>query len=611
MNTKILKWKESKTLSVRRAAAKKFFDKGDLASAVSILYSENEILTGDERAIAFSDIARYFKEKGLGKEAIRFWEYYLKEKDGKDVDPTVYDELLDCCMLSCNAGADRYYALLRGIYPDTSEEAVDKYVQKRNAARKEKMDDVKKALDGLGVEAKGIGKLFGIRETVESVSDNDEEEFIVSDNRSEFEQKLDEIAGKEDSFFFERMIAGTHMAGKDYNTASIFYAKIPSEYRTIEDDDAFAAANIVRGEYGYAIKICEESIRKTGYNVYACCNLYFIYKILEDEKKAAFYYEKAIANECSVDEYTKLIMCSVEAGDYATSLKAYKAISDKSPLNAEKKFLYGIAALNAGKPETAYKVFCEAYKIAPDDEVIKWYMEETDRLLSKEKNDVKLPLNFEKALPRKVLIEYDKTFSKIINGESVRISQKKLIEKACLTAFSDVNEYHAKVAAAVYAYCDKELAVKALKELLTSEFCSDIVKFGIIELFARENEERTVGLALNGKFMKIRFPSFPFDKEDKVGRLLLRSYADIIKGLVEQNITHYGKAEKTINELYENHYDLLEKTTLNNLELAAVIVYLSKFKEFECDEERLFSTYYTEAKKIKKFAKKIEDAKKC
>lgn len=612
MDTKVIKWNEGKTLSARRAVANRYFDKGDYASAISILYSENEFLSKDERAIAFSDIAHYYKSIGLINSAIRFWEYYLSEKEGEGIDPDVYDELIDCCKITGNKISESYYSMLRFNFPVISEESADKYVKRNSDSREERINYLKKEMGWFkGWNKNGI-KLFeniGLqlgRDVPETVLDKDvEEDPIAYGLKTDFEK--DDLFGN--LFVFERVLAGFYMSGESYKGASIFYSKIPSAYRTVEDDDAFATANILRKEYDYAIKVCEESIRKAGYNVYACCNLCSIYNDKGDKEKADFYYNKAISNDYSAREAVKIISCAFMMNDYDTAYKAFDKVIKECPYESERKCVFALVALTVGETEVAYNALCEAYKISPDDEIIKWYMEETNKLLSNEKNDISFPLPNEKTLPAKVLRAYDKTFSKIIKGEPVKISKEKLVEQARLAAFSGSDKYSKNVADAIYAYCDKELAHKALNGLLVSEFCGDNVKFRIIELYAEENEEKTVGLIYHESYMQIHFPSFSFGKEDDVAKRLIRAYGDIIKKMIVRSIAFYGKVEKTINKLYKKHYSLIQKTTLSDLELEAAIAYLSKFKEFEYDDKALYSIFETEEAAVSDFVEKIKGSK--
>ena len=153
-----------------------------------------------------------------------------------------------------------------------------------------------------------------------------------------------------------------------------------------------------------SISVCKNSLVRHGENVTAYCNLSTIYELKEDVQKSEYYYRKALENRKGErTEAYKIATCAIEREDHLMVKDCIEKILEERPYDTSMRFFGSIAYVNLGEYQKALEQIYSVYRIAPEDAVIKYYVNFISQLEKGDNNCEKLlPLKYIRELPEKI-----------------------------------------------------------------------------------------------------------------------------------------------------------------------------------------------------------------
>lgn len=394
-----------------------------------------------------------------------------------------------------------------------------------------------------------------------------------------------------------------------YGAAAALYESIPAECR---DEDSFgelAMAYFFMGKDDKAEQACRDSAAYLGNNLTAYCNMSTICKEIHEPKKSRFYYDMALQlRKGGRDEDFKIASCAIEQKDYVTASGCLKKTLEERPYDVMLRFYYGINFINLYDFEKGAEQLGECYRLCPDDEIFKWYCKFAARLTAGEKKALSLlPLKYDKQLPLKAELEYEKAFAFALDGKK-RLNKTELVAAARVCAFSQ-DDATAKTALIVISEFDAPRAAqKFLKELLLGVSVREELKSFAIYLLVATGCKDRVGVLAGKFYVSVKLRKSPFDDGDEFSRRFTAAYALCVSGLVFSGITETDKALFALNELYKNRREDAVNADLKPDELAAIAVANAGFQRVKsvADACRIFDV---KQKRVAEFTKPAKPVK--
>jgi tetratricopeptide (TPR) repeat protein len=124
----------------------------------------------------------------------------------------------------------------------------------------------------------------------------------------------------------------------------------------------------------------------------------------EDFSNSEFYYQKALlVRKGEKTEPYKIATCAIERKDHNIANENLGVIVEERPYDVGMRFFYGLSFANLGNYLRAEQELSLAYKINPNDFIVKWFLDYI-RLCLENNADTKnlLPFNYVKEIPNSV-----------------------------------------------------------------------------------------------------------------------------------------------------------------------------------------------------------------
>lgn len=365
-----------------------------------------------------------------------------------------------------------------------------------------------------------------------------------------------------------------------YGIAAACYSSIPEECRDENEDGELAMAYFFSKEDDKAIAACKNSIKKSGENLTACCNLSTIYGEIGEDDKSAYYYAKALSlKKGAKDEDFKLASCAVERGDHLTARNCLASTLKERPYDITLRFFYALSMLNLGENEKGFEQLSECYKLNPEDYIIGWYSEQAKKLVAGEKTGVKLPFRYEKDLPEKVIRRYEKIFCAYLDGRKTGVTVKEMLGIARVCVYCS-DELVARRALYIIAHYDKKDASLAfLKRTLLDCAIGQSLKTLAVHLLIDLGCKDRVGVLTGRFYMSLKLRRLPFEKDDPVGDTFIQAYGYAVSYLIFFGVEDTDKMLFKLNRIYTERKQIFSRNEIRPDELAAAAVFESGYKE--------------------------------
>ena len=395
------------------------------------------------------------------------------------------------------------------------------------------------------------------------------------------------------------------IASGKFNDAVKILENIPVECRDEDLSGDLATAYFMSDNLDQAATICRESLANHGDSVTAYCNLSTVYDMKEDYEKSEYYYKKAL--ECRKGERTeayKIATCAIEREDHKTAKECLKTILEERPYDLAMRFFYGITQINLGEYDLAEQTLSRAYRLDPEDVVIKYYLDLVKALKEGGSDAQKLlPLKYVKEVPEKIERSREKIIKELvkhpekISSAIKRKDVKEILKWALKSKKSDTVRETAYVLSSAYDSFSKKLI---LSSLLDNETLPELKRVLVYALTVNGYKEK-YGVVAGGMYIKVKPKKLSFEKDD-VGGIYVRAYALAMSRAVFWNLDNVEKLASSATKVFRKLNNVISETELTGDELASLMVYNCHYEKFENDGiiSHLFDIKKERFKEIKK-----------
>ncbi len=543
--------------------AEKNLEEGKLEKALGLLFSALSINKNSYET--FGKIAEVYSEMGQFDRAIEYWFRYLN-KAPEDKQSIAFEEL----------AVNFFYQ--------------DKLYEAGYYFHKKILKDGFVTREGLGEEIEDL--LLGSEK-----SDRRAYHIAYPFDKADYKYEL-ELAKKAFNL-------------GDYKKAVSIYDRVPFECTDEESFGDLAVSHFLEGEEEEAIEACRQSLKINGENVTAYCNLCTNYHNKGDYDKSAYYYKKALSLFDRGKEQSYLVAsCAIEQNDHMTANFCLEKIISERPYDILMRVYYGISFLNSGDYESAKEQFDTGLRLNPFDREVKYLSDLASRLIDKcAKAGEFLPLKYQKEYPEKVIKAFRKIISDLIT-EKVQLKTLKKQENidAVLWGLTGPDELINKQCAVILWFADCVNGKKILTDNLLKIDVRSSVKRVIIYTLMIFGFTPKFSVMAGARFKKIKRPKLLCDGVAG-GEKFVSAYATVIARASFWEIEQDDKFSKSVDRIYKNHKEIIEKLDVTIEELSVVLICESKIKELSNHRE-LCSFFGANEKRVKEILSNMGENKK-
>lgn len=377
------------------------------------------------------------------------------------------------------------------------------------------------------------------------------------------------------------------LASQDYEGAEKYLSSIPKECLTEETSGELAISYFLNKKDKQMIQVCKDSLQLHGENVTAYCNLASLYHAKGDKEKSAYYYSKALEMPLKSDEDGyKLGTCAMEQGDHYTANKWLKKIVDDRPFDVSTSFFYAVSMANVGDIEGATELFCEIYKIYPQDYVVGFFAEYFTELNDSGKDTKNLlPLKYVREIPNSISKNYKRKINELFQDPKKGLLQikKEDVQRIIKWALTQDDFECAKKSALILINSNTKWAEETLLNALIDIDVFSETKRAIITLLVMNGFKDPFPVVANEFFIKVKPRKVIFEKKID-GDLFMASYAICLSRLAFWNIDEFDKIAFSMNKIYKKLGETLIIQGVTPEEIAALCVCISKLKHLSSPE---------------------------
>lgn len=364
-------------------------------------------------------------------------------------------------------------------------------------------------------------------------------------------------------------------AEEDYERAISLLESVPEDKRSEEVSGELAFMYFLCKKDDKLVEECRSSLNRHGENVTAYCNLSAYYADCKNIEKSFYYYSKALQCCKDKEKYAyKLATAAMDHADHVNVAEFTGIMTGKNRYDLPAYIMNGEALINLGRYEEAEDAFSHARRINPEDTVLQYYVNLSRRLQNGDKTAEKLlPLDYIDDLPAKEIALCKRAIKDYFTKNKLSAPRKAYIR--------DVVQYGADSADAMmvkgsflFGASEKggvfsERDYEFVYSLLMKTGVPAEVKSNIITILVNNGNRRRFGVVSGIYYVKIKPRKLVFrDKEN--GAKFVAAYAECLTRLAFAGIDDEGKLGFAINKLYAERAEDVEKTGLNEREIAAV-----------------------------------------
>lgn len=533
-------------------------EKGDLTGALGFLFCAKSILETPE---VLEKIADLYAEMGNPELSNKYWFYYI-DKAPKDKVTIAFEEL-----------AINYFYL-------------DDFLCSSYYFHEKLIRDGVIAKEGLDPE---IIEFFSGEEIK-----NNAYHIAYPFERADFSYELKK--GK------RALSAG------EFEQAVKVFSAIPKECLGEDGAGDFAVAKLMVDDIDGAIEVARESLTLHGENLTAYCNLSTAFDMKEDFEKSEYYYNKAKAcAKGDKNEEYKLATCAIERLDHTVVRNCVEKILSERPYDIAMRFFYGISLLNCGDKSGALEQLSLAYRLNPEDHVLKFYCKYVRELVeSPQTAEDYSPIRYLKILPEKVATERSKKIKEIIaNPSKIPFYVKKkeireILEWGVYSEDKDVARECVYVLATAFNAYSKGVLLDVLKNNDVNTSTKRVIVYALI--VAGFTDKFSV-VDRNFHF-RIRAKKLACEKKEGA-ELYLSAYALCFSRMVFSGETGLDKIAKVTDKIYSKLKDKISASEVSNEELASLILLECGFARFDSESSvmRIFEVSKNKLKLLKSLYK--------
>ncbi|MBE7083247.1 MAG: hypothetical protein E7373_01425 [Clostridiales bacterium] len=413
-------------------------------------------------------------------------------------------------------------------------------------------------------------------------------------------------------FSFDKKRAKRAISVGAFSEAVKILKDIPEECRDEETSGDLAVSLFMSDELDEAEKVCRYSLLAHGENVTAYCNLSTVFDMKEDLDNSEFYYRKALSvRKGDKGEVYKIATCSIEREDHITANECLKKIVEERPYELLMRFFLGLSFANLGDFFGAEEQLKYAYKLNPDDVVIKEFLK-IITAMNESGNDSEnlLPFKYVKELPESKEKKWKKKIRDTAkNSEKMSSMVKKsefkdMIVWGLFNNDSAVMRDSAFILSTVYSpYCKRVI----LDALLNPDGGEELKRL-LVYILILKGEKEKFGLVAGSFYLKFKPKKLVCEKKPD-GGIYLSSYALCVSRIIFNDVEDLDKLAYSCDRVYKSLSDKLSPDELTNEELGALILSEGKLKRLSDDNAvmRFFDVKKDKFDKLKQLLKGEKD----
>lgn len=413
-------------------------------------------------------------------------------------------------------------------------------------------------------------------------------------------------------FSFDKKRAKRAISVGAFSEAVKILKDIPEECRDEETSGDLAVSLFMSDELDEAEKVCRYSLLAHGENVTAYCNLSTVFDMKEDLDNSEFYYRKALSvRKGDKGEVYKIATCSIEREDHITANECLKKIVEERPYELLMRFFLGLSFANLGDFFGAEEQLKYAYKLNPDDVVIKEFLKIITAMNeSGTDSENLLPFKYVKELPESKEKKWKKKIRDTAkNSEKMSSMVKKsefkdMIVWGLFNNDSTVMRDSAFILSTVYSpYCKRVI----LDALLNPDGGEELKRL-LVYILILKGEKEKFGLVAGSFYLKFKPKKLVCEKKPD-GGIYLSSYALCVSRIIFNDVEDLDKLAYSCDRVYKSLSDKISPDELTNEELGALILSEGKLKRLSDDNAvmRFFDVKKDKFDKLKQLLKGEKD----
>lgn len=394
----------------------------------------------------------------------------------------------------------------------------------------------------------------------------------------------------EADYSYKAKVGKRSLAMGDFAKAVETFNSIPKECWTEEIAGDLAVAYLMDDLLDQSLTVSRHSLAVHGDNVTAYCNMSTVYDMKEDFEKSEYYYKRAL--ECCTgakNEEYRIATCAIERLDHKRVNECLEKILEERPFDLTMRFFYGLSFLNLGSIDKAKDQILCVYRLNPSDPIFRYYA----KFVSALDCDAKVGNRFKylKVLPEEVEEEYKKVIDKLSNStdKSARALKnernREILEWGLKCADKDV----ARMCVYVLATAFNPYAKNTLLDLLLDVEVDSGVKRVIVYALTIAGYTKRFGVVDHSFYFTVKPRKLKCEKAND-GGLYLSAYALCLSRISFYNLSEIDKLSSVTDRVYKAFKGIITQAEVNNEEMAGIILWACKFKNFTTHGEiaRLF-----------------------
>ncbi len=409
-------------------------------------------------------------------------------------------------------------------------------------------------------------------------------------------------------YSFDKKRAKRAISVGAFAEASAILKSIPEECRDEETSGDLAISLFMNDEFDEAETVCRNSLSQHGENVTAYSNLSTIFDMKEDIDNSEFYYRKALSvRKGERGEVYKIATCSIEREDHVTVKECLEKIVKERPYELVMRFFLGLSLANLGDFIGAEEQLKFAYKLNPEDIVVKQYLDIVIAT-NEGKNviDNLLPFKYVKELPKVIEKKWKKKIRETAKNHEKMSSAiksstfKQMLSWGLFNSDGAVMRDCAFILSTVYSpYCRG-----VIYDALINPEGGEELKRLLTYILILKGEKEKFGLVAGSFYLKFKPRKLECEKKPD-GGLYLSSYALCVSRIIFNDVDDLDKLATACDKVYKSLSEKLTPDELNNEEVGALILSEGKLKRLSDDNAvmRFFDVKKDKLNKLKELIK--------
>ena len=453
------------------------------------------------------------------------------------------------------------------------------------------------------------GIFFGLKLSVDGhiVSDNLDPEMIEFFSGNENKKKYYKVVHPVENVDFSSEVKDGKRAffANDYLSAIKIFSSVPKGCKDYAETlNELSATLFVIGDTEGALAKAKESV-KVSPGVSSYCNIATLYNSEGNKEKSNYYYKRALEFlPQSVEDKYKFSICAVEKNQPEKAIQYIEELLLDRKFDINLHYIYGIALLQLNRYDEGAEQLNYAYRLNPLDRVIKYYSELANKLVLEDFNAKKIDLRNFGLLPESEEKARINFINKLCNEKISKIDsciKNVKFEDTFMWALCDAENQTFISALMVLANSNTPKADSYLTDALMCLRVGNGVKRSILNTLILKGYKEKINVATSTGFFTIKPKKMPCEKDGQANIFFL-GYAYALSTMPFFAVKDLDKLAFSTNELYKKHNEELSNLKLDREQMAILIIYNSKFKQW-ADIDALCSVFGASVDKIKDIIK--------